>query len=125
MRIYISHPRASDFENELYAPIREHFSESGHEFILPHEHGNDEETKSVIPTCDLLIAEVSKPATGVGIELGRAEAAGIPIECICHTGNIPSSSLDRLVDEIHEYDSKESMLTLFKTIIEKHDLNCN
>lgn len=124
MRIYVSHSRSFDYENELYTPIRIHFFDGTHEFILPHENGSDEDLKSLIATCDLVLAEVSFPSIGVGIELGRAEAAGIPIECICHARSVPSSSVSRLVDDIHEYDSEESMLALVKTIIGNHTLYC-
>lgn len=39
-------------------------------------------TKDIIKTCDLMIAEVSLPATGLGIELGWAKAFKVPILCM-------------------------------------------
>ncbi|NTW45561.1 MAG: hypothetical protein HGB18_00715 [Candidatus Moranbacteria bacterium] len=118
MRIYISHSRSFDFDNELYSPIRKHFSDNAHEFVLPHENGSDDDTKSVIATCDLVLAEVSFPAIGVGIELGRAEAAGIRIVCVYRTGTMPSPSLRRITDEIREYDSEAALLRIIDKGIE-------
>lgn len=117
MRIYVSHSRSFDYENELYAPIRTHFSGSAHEFILPHESGSDKDLKSVIPTCDLVLAEVSFPATGVGIELGHAEAAGIRVVCIHRIGTTHSSSIRRITDDIREYGSETDLLRIINSAL--------
>ncbi|NTW30075.1 MAG: hypothetical protein HGA33_02270, partial [Candidatus Moranbacteria bacterium] len=121
MRIYVSHSRSFDYENELYAPIRAHFSRGTHEFILPHENGSDKDLKTVLSTCDLVLAEVSFPATGVGIELGRAEAAGIRIVCVYRTGSTPSSSIRRITDDIQEYDSTEALLLVLRDIVRNYE----
>lgn len=117
MRIYVSHSRSFDYENDLYAPIRTHFSDGTHEFILPHENGSDEDLKSVIATCDLVLAEVSFAATGVGIELGRAEAAGIRVVCIHRIGTTPSSSIRRITDDIREYGSETDLLRIINSAL--------
>jgi len=121
MRIYFSHSRNCEYENDFYTPIRSHFKDSDHELILPHENGKDDDTRAILLTCDLLVAEVSHPATGVGIELGRAEASEIPIACIHKAGADPSSSLYRLSDDIWKYDSPEMMLSIFDDLIKKYE----
>lgn len=82
MNSYISHSRNFDFVKELYIPIRESRLNTEHFFLLPHE-----DSDTVFPTkdyfesqeCDMVIAEVSYPSTGQGIELGWAEMLHIPI----------------------------------------------
>jgi nucleoside 2-deoxyribosyltransferase len=41
---------------------------------------------------DAVIAEVTVPSLGVGYELGRAEALGLPILCLCQRGSEPRVS---------------------------------
>ncbi|HWQ59951.1 MAG TPA: hypothetical protein VN420_02280 [Candidatus Fimivivens sp.] len=120
MRIYVCHSRSFDYVNELYRPIRQHFPEDGPVFVFPHENGINEDSRAVIPSCQLVVADVSVPATGVGIELGRAEAAGIPIACIHRSGTAPSSSLKRLTRVFREYDSQESMLAAIDDILRSY-----
>ncbi|NTW90014.1 MAG: hypothetical protein HGB37_03865 [Candidatus Moranbacteria bacterium] len=122
MRIYISHSRSFDFDNELYSPIRKHFSDSAHEFVLPHENGSDDDTKSVIATCDLVLAEVSFPAIGVGIELGRAEAAGIRVVYVHRVGTTPSSSIRRITDDIREYASETGLLQIIDSALIREEI---
>ena len=67
MKIYISHSKALNFKQDLYQPIRESYLNSEHEIILPHEvyeEAKDFITKEIIKTSDVVIAEVSFPATG-------------------------------------------------------------
>ena len=83
MRIYISHAQNSDFLEDLYIPIRESKLSKEHTFILPHdESGEGIDFISEVKNIDILIAEFSTPATGLGIELGIAFSAGVPIVCI-------------------------------------------
>ena len=85
MKIYIGHAKKLDFKKELYQPIRESQLNALHEIILPHEiheEASDFVTRDIIKTCDVVIAEVSFPATGLGIELGWADSASVSIICI-------------------------------------------
>lgn len=113
MNIYISHSRSFDFKNELYEPIRNSVLSQEHTFILPHE--NDEtpfNTKELFQKkgCDLVIAEVSYPATGQGIELGWAEMLGIPIICIYKDGAKISGSLSVISKKFLMYTDTENMI---------------
>ena len=79
---FISHP-SSGHENTpvFYSAINDFAAEhSKVKMILPH--GRDQKihhTKEDIESSDLIVAEVSIPSTGSGIELGWANAAGKPI----------------------------------------------
>lgn len=113
MKIFISHPSAIDYKNELYAPIRNSELNKQHEFILPHE---DQEipfnTKELFKdgSVDLVIADVSIPSHRVGIELGWAEMLGIPIVCIYKEGSQYSSSLSIVCNKFLMYTDKVNMI---------------
>ncbi|MFH1399549.1 MAG: hypothetical protein ABIG95_05550 [Candidatus Woesearchaeota archaeon] len=111
MKIYIGHSRQYNFKNELYAPLRK--SKLGqHELILPHEFSDQSfDSKSVIPTCDLVVAEVSYPSTGLGIELGWANCFKVPILCIHNKGTSISGSLKALTKNYVEYENPNDMVS--------------
>ena len=110
MKIFVSHYRHYDFENELYKPLRESALNKKYDFILPHENNVYEKTKEQIKSARLVIAEVSQSTSGVGIELGWADAFGVPIVCIHKAGTKPSNSLKFLTIDFLEYDSAQTMI---------------
>jgi hypothetical protein len=113
MKIYVSHSRNYDFLNELYLPLRDSSLNSQHEFILPHENGSEPfNTKELFQTqgCGLVIAEVSFPATGQGIELGWANILNIPVLCISKKDAKISGSLKVITDKFIEYETSDDLL---------------
>lgn len=110
MKIYIGHSREFDFEEELYRPIRESQLNLEHEIFLPHEKGKNFFTKDIIQTSELMIAEVSYPSIGLGIELGWANSFDCPIICIYQKGKTISSSLKAVCNNFIEYTDKNDML---------------
>jgi len=93
-----------------------------HNFFFPHEIGNKIiNTKQIISSYDLLIAEVSLPATGQGIELGWADYAKTSILCIYKKGIQISSSLKFITDNFIEYENEENMISQINDFI---NLNC-
>lgn len=113
MTIYISHSRAIDYKKLVYAPIRNSSLAKEHIVILPHEEsGESYDTKALfaVKKCDLVIAEVSLPATGQGIELGWADALGIPIICLYKEGAHISQSLNLVSKSIISYKDTQDML---------------
>ena len=89
MKIYIAHSTKYNFKEDLYAPIRNSELNSNYDFILPHENSDGQfNSKDLFETgCDLLIAEVSLPSIGMGIELGWANMKNIPIICFYKKGS--------------------------------------
>lgn len=77
---------------------------------MPNENGHEVITKELIKSCDLVIAEVSMPSTGQGIELGWANMLNIPIICIHEQGSKISRSLQYVAQEFIEYKGSEDML---------------
>lgn len=109
MKIYISHSKNYDFINEFYKPLKE--ANLPVEFIFPHEKNSKPfDSKLLLERhgCDLVLAEVSLPATGQGIELGWADAYKMPVICFYKAGEKPAGSLKVITDRIIEYsDSKD------------------
>ena len=53
----------------------------------------------------IILAEVSFPSTGQGIELGWASFFNVPIVCLYKKTSRPSTSLKRVSDIFLEYDN--------------------
>jgi hypothetical protein len=112
MKIYLSHSGSSDYENELYAPLKSSSIAREHEIFFPHDTENiDTNSKNLIASGDLLIADVSYPSTGQGIELGWASDANISILCIYKTDSKISSSLKFVTNQFIEYKDQDDMLS--------------
>jgi hypothetical protein len=82
MKIYISHSSSFDFKKELYLPLKNIFTHTSHELIFPHESSTSpfpSKQLFVRHGCDVLLAEISYPSTGQGIELGWADLCDLPI----------------------------------------------
>lgn len=108
MKIYFGHSKGFDYKNELYKPIRENALNQLHEIIFPHETNKFINSKDIIKNCDLIIAEVTYPATGLGIELGWAEIFNKPVVCFYKKGSKLSGSLKAVTHNFIDYsDSKD------------------
>lgn len=110
MKIYVSHAKAFDFVNKLYTPLRSSRLNNEHDFFLPYESERQENTKDLIKSCDLVIAEVSVPSLGEGIELGWANMLGVPIVCISPQGSKVSKSLQYITKEFIVYENPTDMI---------------
>ena len=103
MKIFVAHASDSNFQEELYQPLRNSQLNKDHEIILPQEEGHEEVTRDLIKSCDLVIAEVSNPSTGQGIELGWADAFSIPVVCIYKEGATFSNALHYVCNKFLMY----------------------
>lgn len=104
MKIYVCHATSFDYKRELYEPLKRSVLGQDHELILPHETELFKNSQLDIESSDLVLAEVSYPSTGMGIELGWANAAGVKLLLICRNTATPSRSLDVLGAEMIYYD---------------------
>jgi len=119
MKIYVSHSKKYDFKNELYLPLRSSKLNSLHEIVLPHEEsGKQFNSRDYISTCDVVVAEVSLPATGQGIELGWADAARKPIICLYKEGSDPAGSLKVVSKTFIEYSNSNEMIEKLSQALE-------
>lgn len=111
MKIYISHSGKYDYEDKIYNPIKKSELIKTNKFFFPHEDTNKKiRTEDIVGECSLLIAEVSLPSTGQGIEMGMAYCAKVPILCIYEKGVKISSSLQFITDSFIEYENSEDMV---------------
>lgn len=118
MKIYLSHSSKSDFREELYGPLKESELNSRAEIILPHEKTEAQyDSKAELKTCQWVIAEVSQPSIGVGIELGWADIYQVPIIAVHKVGTARQSSVDRVAKHYLEYTSRGDLVELLVRII--------
>lgn len=120
MNIYIAHSKLIPYQEELYRPIREDQTFQEHTFFLPHEESaSSSNTRDFYRAMDVVVAECSEVATGMGIELGWAYDDGTPIYCIYKKGSKISMSLKAVTSNFLEYETKEEMLQILHRIVEK------
>lgn len=121
MKIYIGHSRSFDYQKELYDPIRQNPELSKYDIILPHENASSKANpKSFYQNLGLFIAEVSYPATGLGIELGWASFGNTPIVAISKAGAKVSGSIHAVTDEFYQYSSEAELVKIIREIIQQH-----
>ena len=116
MKIYITHSSSFDYQNELYNVLKNSELYSTHEFYFPHD-GEVKNTKEEIKNSDVILAHVSDPSTGQGIELGWAESFGKRIIVVSKEGTQISSSVRFLTKEIFSYDNPDEMIDVLKRIL--------
>ena len=111
MKIYFGHSRNFDYKDELYRPVRESILDKEHEIIFPHEHDDQPfNSKESLRTCNLMIAEASFPATGLGIEIGWADFLELPLLAIHRRGSHLSGSVRAMAVKILQYSGEEEMI---------------
>lgn len=111
MKIYLAHSSNFDYKNTLYAPLRGSALNTEHELLFPHETDAPPEiTRDMIKECNALVADVSAPSLGVGIEMGWADAFHVPVIAMNERGSKVSFSIDNVVTERFEYDDSDDML---------------
>lgn len=119
MKIHLVHSNDFDFRKELYRPLRLSSLSTEHNIFLPHETDKFTNTEQLIRNADIVVAEVSYPSTGMGIELGWANAFGVTIFCFYKNGSTYSKSLRKVSDTFIEYEDGEDLVKKLKSIIDK------
>jgi hypothetical protein len=119
MKIYIAHSREFDFKKELYEPIKKSPLYKKYEIILPHEKSDKPfSTKDLFQEKgNMLVADISKPSTGLGIELGWANAFGNRIICVYKKGAIFSDSIKTVTKEFIEYENPADLISKLETML--------
>lgn len=121
MKIFVPHSSNFDFRNELYLPLRSSALNELHEFILPQENKREVITRELIKECDMVLAEVSYPSTGQGIELGWASMLNAPIVCIYKEGLKYSPALRYVTDTFIDYKNPKDMIEKITEILKTFD----
>lgn len=121
MKIFVPHSSNFDFRSELYLPLRNSTLNELHEFILPQENKREVITRELIKECDIVLAEVSYPSTGQGIELGWTSMLNVPIVCIYKEGLRYSPALRYITDTFIDYKSPKDMIEKITEILKTFD----
>lgn len=108
MKIYFAHSSELNYK-KLYVALSKSSLNNKHELILPHS-SKVVNSKEIISSCGLLIAEVSLPSTGLGIELGWAYVSKVTIICVYKKGSKFSSSLKFLTPKFIEYENANDLV---------------
>ena len=117
MKIFVSHSNEFDYGNELYKPIRFSQLNKEYEFFLPHEDGTSVNTQEIIKNSDLILAEVSFPSTGQGIELGWANFSKIPVVCFYKENKKISGSLKYLTQDFFTYSDSKDFISKLESVL--------
>ncbi len=122
MKVYLSHSSGYAYEPELYVPLKASLAKQ-YDIFFPHDDKNGgSKSKDVIANCDVVLAEVSYPSTGQGIELGWADTYHVPIVCFYKFESKLSSSLPFISDTFLEYESREDMVQKLGVWLDKNTL---
>lgn len=121
MKIYVGHPSSINYQKNLYEPLRSSSLTNENKIILPHEESDElfDSRSFLEKECDIIIAEVSEPSTGLGIELGWADMYDVPIHCIHMEQSSYSSALTEVADKIYAYRNSDELVEIVEKIIEK------
>lgn len=122
MHIYVCHARGYNFQKCLYSPIKKTIAYQFHNIYLPHDKSaaHFDSKKLFNYKCDLVIAEISHPKIGLGIELGWANSLEIPIEAIIEADKVISESVQLIAQHITSYHSN-NLNNVFDTIIKQYE----
>lgn len=119
MKVYFGHSKKINYQEFYNAFLKSELSKN-YEFIFPHAKDYNNRNGRAFynkENIDIFLAEVSSPATGLGIELGFAYDEKIPIYCFhqenCHVNN----SLYTITDNIIEYKNIEDFLIKVTNIL--------
>lgn len=113
MKIYLAHSTGFDFKKELYEPLRKSKLNKIYEIVMPHENSTTLFNSKDFLKGDLkniIIAEVSYPSIGLGIELGWANIFGNKIICIHKKDAKVTSALKAVTKNIIAYDTIEDLV---------------
>ncbi len=109
-KVHVVHSTGYDYKNELYLPLRSSNLNFKYTIFLPHETDSFIKTKDLIKDSDVVLAEVTYPATGLGIELGWADSFEVPIICFHKKDAKISGSLKAVSHVFLEYSSRTDMI---------------
>lgn len=119
MKIYIAHSKSYDFKTELYEPLKSSVLGKQNELVFPHETKTFVNSREIIKSCDLVIAEVSYPSIGEGIELGWANDSGVKIICVYKQGVKISGSISAVSQTLIGYADSSDLVNKLSEAINK------
>lgn len=121
MKIYIGHSSSINYKEELYRPLKESELASDHDLVFPHDDSEEQfDSKNFLrDEADLMIAEVSKSSTGLGIELGWANIYEVPVLLICSKDSEVSRSLEVISDDLLRHKGRIEMVEILEEEVQQ------
>jgi len=117
MKIYFAHSANSEFEKN-YGLLKKSFNKRV-SFIFPYDkRAKPINSRQVIKNCDLIFAEVSRPSTGLGIELGWADSFKKKIICFHKKESKISRSLKIISKAIIGYKDAQDLVAKISNLKE-------
>lgn len=118
MKIYLAHATRFDFKKELYEPLKKSSLVKKHEIEFFFDSKTiPDSTKEMIQNSDLVLAEVSYPSLGEGIELGWADLYKKPIICFHKKGLLGSKFVTMVTEKIIEYKTADDMIEKLEEVL--------
>lgn len=117
--IYFAHSKDFPFESDIYEPIRKSPLFKQYHFIFPHAGGKVADSWESIQSCDLLLAEVSLPATGMGIEIGWADVLEKPIIAFHQESKNPGKGISFVAKEVIAYSSVSDFIQKLTRVLQQ------
>lgn len=109
--MYVSHSTAFDFKNNLYNPLKQSKLNSQYKIVFPHENNLIPiDSQSIIKNSHFVLAEVSYPSTGQGIELGWANLFNITVICLFQEDRAYSTSLIFVSSKFIPYKNSDDLI---------------
>ena len=98
-KLYVGHATKDfDFEGLLYSPLQHSDIALSHQLILPHAAGGGPfKSEALFKNADgdlLMLADLSVPSIGLGMEIAWARQYKIPVLFCAQTGSSPSSAAE-------------------------------
>ena len=119
-KIYLAHSSKFDFKNELYKPIKDSNLGEKYDFIYLLDNPDFlPNTKNLIKSYSLVIAEISYPSTGAGIEIGWTDAFNIPIIFIHNELYNPPQYLKTMSPHILKYNNSNEIPLLLEPVLKE------
>ncbi len=110
-----------DFKGELYSPLISAIG-AEHTLLLPHEKSSGPYPSRRLfesRNCDLVLAEVSWPSIGLGVELGWASSNNIPICALGRSDKGISGSIKEVCSALLVYRDSDDLVRQILPYISK------
>ena len=126
MKVFVSAPYTENLETEFLSSLESILKEADLDVVVPHKYVDEKEDieKSIkrnfklLDDCDMILADVTKPSHGVGMEILYAHQKGKKIIFLRKAGTKVSHMALFHANELVEYnnqkDLKENLLGVLK-----------
>lgn len=131
-KIFIAAPLTYNFDTGFVESIREWIRDFGYQPIVPHDFASvtpegDQMTKEIssnfvlLDGSDIILADVTKPSHGVGMEILHAHNAGKKVILIAKQGTLISAMARAFAHNIVEYEDADDLRIKLSGLLNGHN----